>query len=41
MNQDRNHLIRKDIITDVDRIEQTDHLMRIRRLVRWCVEKEV
>lgn len=38
---DRNYRIRNDIMNDINKIEATEYLLRIRRLVRWCLRKEM
>lgn len=38
---DRNYELRNDIFRVVDQIEETEHLLRIRRLARWCIAKEI
>ena len=38
--EDRNYEIRNDILRGIEQIERTEYLLRIRRLVRWCLGKE-
>ena len=38
---DRNYELRNQILTGIEKIERTEYLLRIRRLVRWCLGKEM
>lgn len=37
---DRNYELRNQILIGIEKIERTEYLLRIRRLVQWCVRKE-
>ena len=39
-SRDRNYDLRTQILEGIEEIEKTDSLMRIWRLVRWCLDRE-
>ena len=38
---DRNQQLKREIVNGIDSLEYTEHLLRIRRLVLWCLGKEM
>lgn len=38
---DRNQQLKREIVKSIEPLEYTEHLLRIRRLVKWCAGREV
>lgn len=40
MYRDQNYGLRDEIIQGINDIEQTEYLLRIWRLVKWCLDRQ-